>query len=176
MADLRQTNYLAGYPASLTARVHGLIREERLAGWLLDKYPRAHEVRNDKALYDYVFGIKQVHLRNAGQLGRVAYDSKLHVIRNALGMHTLVTHVHGARLKTRRELRVATLFRNMPEAFLRMIVVHELAHMREVNHDKAFYQLCEHMEPDYAQLEFEVRAYLTYLDADGPELWGAVAL
>jgi predicted metal-dependent hydrolase len=28
-----------------------------------------------------------------------------------------------------------------------MIVVHELAHLREREHDRAFYQLCCHMEP-----------------------------
>jgi predicted metal-dependent hydrolase len=49
--------------------------------------------------------------------------------------------------------------------FLRMIVVHELAHLKEYAHNKAFYQLCTHMEPDYHQLEFDTRLYLTHLDA-----------
>ena len=53
-----------------------------------------------------------------------------------------------------------------------MIAVHELAHLRERNHDKSFYQLCTHMEPQYHQLEFEVRVYLTHLDARGKKLWG----
>jgi len=43
-----------------------------------------------------------------------------------------------------------------------MIVVHELAHLKERNHDKAFYQLCQHMEPDYHQLEFDCRVYLLW--------------
>lgn len=47
----------------------------------------------------------------------------------------------------------------------------ELAHLKEREHNKAFYQLCRHMEPEYAQLEFELRAYLTYLDAGGTPLW-----
>ena len=50
------------------------------------------------------------------------------------------------------------MFKEMPPEFLRMIVVHELAHMKEREHDKAFYQLCMHMEPEYAQLEFDLRA------------------
>ena len=45
-----------------------------------------------------------------------------------------------------------------------MIVVHELAHLKERNHDKAFYKLCLHMQPDYHQVEFDVRVYLTGLD------------
>jgi hypothetical protein len=42
-----------------------------------------------------------------------------------------------------------------------MIVVHELAHLREFEHNKAFYRLCESMEPDYHQLEFDLRLWLT---------------
>jgi len=46
--------------------------------------------------------------------------------------------------------------------FLRMIVVHELAHLKEFEHNKAFYQLCCHMEPDYHQLEFDLRVFLCW--------------
>jgi predicted metal-dependent hydrolase len=55
----------------------------------------------------------------------------------------------------------------MPEAFLKMIVVHELAHLKEKEHNRAFYQLCEHMLPEYHQLEFDTRVYLTQLDLSG---------
>jgi predicted metal-dependent hydrolase len=43
--------------------------------------------------------------------------------------------------------------------------VHELAHLKERDHNKAFYQLCTHMEPDYFQLEFDLRLYLTHREA-----------
>lgn len=132
-------------------------------------------MRTDKALYGYVSEIKHEYLRNAGQLSRVEFDSKLHVVRNALGMHADISRVHGTRLKAKCEIRIASEFREMPPEFLRMIVVHELAHMKERDHCKAFYQLCLHMEPDYAQLEFDLRAYLTYLDAGGARLWGIEA-
>ena len=153
-------NYLAGYPANLTAQVQRLIEENRLADVLLKKYPLAHAVRTDKALYDYVHELKVEYLRNAGQLSKVAFDSKLHVIQNALGTHTSISRVQGTKLKSKREIRVATIFREMPPEFLRMIVVHELAHLRELEHNKPFYQLCQHMEPDYFQLEFDLRLYL----------------
>jgi len=167
-------NYLAGYPAALVKQVQQLIGQDRLAELLQNKYPRSHGVRTDKALYDFVLELKNEYLRNAGQLSRVAFDSKLHVIRNALGMHTSVSRVQGANLKSKKEIRVAAVFKDMPPQFLRMIVVHELAHMKEREHDKAFYHLCMHMEPDYAQLEFDARAYLTYLDAGGTRLWGGI--
>jgi len=101
----------------------------------------------------------------------VLFDSKLHVIRNALGTHTSISRVQGAKLKSKREIRVATIFREMPPEFLRMIVVHELAHLKEREHDKPFYQLCRHIEPDYHQLEFDLRTYLSYLAATGNRLW-----
>ena len=166
--------YLAGYPAHLVAQIQALIEQERLGELLLRQYPKAHDVRTDRALYDYVQALKDDYLRNAGPLSKVAYDSKLNVIRNALGTHTTISRVQGGKLKAKREIRVASLFRETPEAFLRMIVVHELAHLKERDHDKAFYQLCRHMEPDYHQLEFDLRAYLCYLEAGGRPLWSGL--
>ena len=46
---------------------------------------------------------------------------------------------------------------------LEMILVHELAHLKELEHNKAFYALCEHMLPGYHQIEFDTRLYLTML-------------
>ena len=62
-------------------------------------------------------------------------------------------------------------FKQAPEEFLKMISLHELAHLKERQHDKAFYQLCSYMEPRYHQLEFEVRVYLTHLEVSGARLW-----
>jgi predicted metal-dependent hydrolase len=169
-------NYLAAYPTSLTAPVQQLLAQNRLGEILRQKYPQAHAVRTDKALYDYVQEIKNDCLRNAGQLSKIAFDSKLHIIRNALGTHTTIARVQGSKLKSKREIRIATLFREAPPEFLRMIVVHELAHMKESAHDKAFYQLCQHMEADYHQLEFDLRVYLTHLEATGQPLWAPVAV
>jgi len=45
-----------------------------------------------------------------------------------------------------------------------MIVVHELTHFREAEHNKRCCQLYTHMEPDYGRLEFDLRLYLTHLD------------
>ena len=168
-------NYLAGYPVALADEVRRLIEQNRLADVLLRKYPLAHEVRTDKALYDFAQELKSSHLRNAGQLSVVLFDSRLQVLQHALGLHTRIARVQGAKLKAKREIRVATVFREMPRQFLQMIVVHELAHLKEGGHDKAFYQLCRHMEPDYHQLEFDLRAYLCYLDAAGAPLWSAAS-
>ncbi len=163
--------YLAAYPASLQQQVQQLLDQGKLGAMLLKKYPEAHGVRTDKALYDYVMTLKSDYLRSSEPLSKVAFDSKLHVIAHALGTHTTVSRVQGNKLKAKREIRVATLFREGPEEFLRMIAVHELAHIKEKGHDKAFYQLCTHMEPNYHQYEFDLRVYLTHMDVAGRLAW-----
>lgn len=155
--------YLAGYPAHLQQQVRELLEQQRLGEVLLRRYPQTHSVTTDRALYHFTAELKNRFLRNASPISKVSYDSKIHVIKNALGLHTAVSRVQGGKLKAKAEIRVATVFKTAPEAFLRMIVVHELAHLREKEHNKAFYSLCCHMEPDYLQLEFDTRLYLTYL-------------
>jgi UTP pyrophosphatase len=153
--------YLRGYPAEILAQVRELIAAGRLAEMVARRHPDAHNVRTESALYDYVNDLKSTHMRSAPPLAKVAYDPKLHIMKNVLGTHSAVSRVQGSRLKAKREIRIATLFKEAPADFLRMIVVHELAHLKEREHDKAFYALCLHMEPDYHQLEFDLRLWLT---------------
>ncbi|HBB23107.1 MAG TPA: metal-dependent hydrolase, partial [Pseudomonas sp.] len=84
----------------------------------------------------------------------------LDLTHRALGLHTAVSRVQGGKLKAKKEIRVAALFRDAAPEFLRMIVVHELAHLRESEHNRAFYKLCEHMLPGYGQIEFDLRLFL----------------
>ncbi len=167
--------YLAGYPEQLKAQVRQLLAQGKLGEMLLAKYRQAHGVRTDKALYEYVMALKNEFLHNTEPLSKVAFDSKLQVITHALGTHSTVSRVQGSRLKSKREIRVATLFRDLPAEFLKMIAVHELAHLKEKAHDKAFYQLCTHMEPHYHHYEFDLRVYLTHVDAAGKLNWAAPA-
>lgn len=154
--------YLSAYPLQLQDQVRRLIADDRLGEYLAKRYPERHTVQSDKALYAYVMELKQQYLRNAPGIDKVLYDSKLDVVRKALGLHTAVSRVQGGKLKAKKEIRVAALFRDAAPEFLQMIVVHELAHLREFDHNKAFYQLCEHMLPGYHQLEFDLRVYLTW--------------
>lgn len=156
--------YLSAYPAHLQEQVRRLLAADRLGEYLQQRYPERHPVQSDKALYAYVMERKQRFLRNAPGIDKVLYDSKLDVLRNALGLHTAVSRVQGGKLKAKKEIRIAALFRDAAPEFLDMIVVHELAHLREFDHNKAFYQLCEHMLPGYHQLEFDLRVYLTWRD------------
>ncbi len=160
--------YLAGYPLHVQARVRELIAQGRLGATLDEKYGQPHTVRNDGQLYDYVQALKDQYLKKSAPLGKVMYDAKLQVMKHALGTHTTISRVQGSRLKTSREMRIASVFRDAPAEFLRMIVVHELAHLKEAEHNKAFYQLCTHIEPAYHQLEFDLRLYLTHREMAQP--------
>lgn len=171
MTSSHDLPYLRAYAPALQAQAQALLAQDRLGALLQRKYTEAHAVRSDRALYDYTQALKARHLRNAGTVNKVLFDSKIHVVRHALGLHTHLARVQGGRLAARHEIRVASLFKQGPDEFLRMIVVHELAHLREKDHGKAFYQLCTHMEPQYHQYEFDLRLYLTHLDAGGAQLW-----
>ncbi len=156
--------YLGNYPPSLIAQVDSLIKSDQLASYLLERYPTPHNVANDNDLRDYVLSLKNLHMKKSQPLSKIIYDSKLHVVNNALGMHSYVARVHGGKLKTKNELRVSALFKKTPAAFLNMIVVHELAHLKEKEHNKAFYRLCLNMLSNYHQLEFDMRLYLIQLE------------
>jgi UTP pyrophosphatase len=158
---MQPLKYLAGYPEDVQARVRQLIAQGRLGDSLRQRYEGSHEVRTDRALYDFTLELKNRYMRNAAPLSKVVFDNQLQLLQHALGTHTTVARVQGSRLKAKREIRVASLFRETPPEFLKMIVVHELAHLKETMHNKAFYQLCTHMEPDYHQLEFDLRLYMT---------------
>jgi len=159
--------YLNHYNTALKEQVVTLIQNKKLPQFILDKYPTPHTISTDKALYEYTITLKNSYLKKSQPLSKVIYDGKIHVINNALGMHTFASRVQGNKLKSKNEIRVATMFKNTPEPFLKMIIVHELAHLKEKSHNRAFYKLCQHMEPNYHQFEFDTRLYLTAIDHFG---------
>ncbi|SDZ46779.1 M48 family metallopeptidase [Pseudomonas sp. NFIX28] len=156
--------YLQAYPATLQEQVRQLIAQGRLGDYLSQRYPGRHDVQSDKALYGYALELKQEYLRNAPAIDKVLFDNRLDLTHRALGLHTTISRVQGGKLKAKKEIRIASLFKEAAPEFLRMIVVHELAHFKESDHNKAFYKLCEHMLPGYHQLEFDLRVYLTWRD------------
>ena len=106
-------------------------------------------------------------MRKSPPLSKVRFDDKIDVIHNALGLHSQVSRIQGNKLKAKREIRVASVFKKATQDFLKMIIVHELAHFKERDHNRAFYNLCSHMQADYHQVELDLRLYLTYLQACG---------
>lgn len=154
--------YLQHYPANLQDKIRQLQSQNMLGDYITKRYPQQHTIQTDKALYQYSNEIKQAFLRNAPLLDKVHYDNRLDIEHHALGLNTAISRVQGGKLKAKKEIKISSFFKTSPAEFLRMIVVHELAHLKERNHDKAFYQLCQYMEPDYHQLEFDCRVYLLW--------------
>lgn len=160
--DPRLELYLGPYPATLRAQVGQLLATGRLGEHLERRYPRRHAIQTDGALYEYVLELKQRYLRSSAPLHKVVWQNKMDVMQKVLGLNTAVSRVQGGRLKAKAEIRIASLFKTTAPEFLEMVVVHELAHLREREHDKAFYQLCRHMLPDYHQIEFDLRLLMLH--------------
>ena len=127
--------YLTAYSAQIQLQVQQMLEQKNLEKYLLNKYPTIHEVTNDKALRGYVMSLKNQYLKKSAPLSQIKYDDKIHIINNALGLHTYVSRVQGNKLKSKHEIRIGSLFKKAPEAFLAMIVVHELAHLKEKDHN-----------------------------------------
>ncbi len=154
--------YIAHYPEHIQTQAATLLNSGRLGDYIEKNYPSKHEVQSDKALYHYINELKNDYMRKSGPLTQVSYNSKLTVLQHALGIHTYQSRVQGSKLKSHNSITVASLFKEAPPEFLRMIVVHELSHFKEKEHSKAFYQLCCHMEPDYHQFELDTRLWLQW--------------
>ena len=159
--------YLSSYSLTIQNQVQEMITNEKLSTYLLSKYPKAHQIYNDKALRGYVMNIKNQYLKKSEPLSQIKYDDKIHVINNALGLHTYISRVQGSKLKSKNESRIGAIFKKGTELFLEMIVVHELAHLKEKEHNKNFYKLCQHMQTDYHQIELDLRIYLTQIELFG---------
>jgi UTP pyrophosphatase len=155
--------FLPGYPAHLHAQVAQMHMQGELGEYIQKRYPQTHTIQSDKALYDFCTELKQRYLKNAPLLDKVHFDNKMTVEKQTLGLNTAISRVQGGKLKAKKEIRISAFFKTAPLEFLQMIVVHELAHLKERDHDKAFYQLCLHMEPNYMQYEFDCRVYLLWL-------------
>lgn len=112
-----------------------MLDKKTLSKYLLSKYPQAHNIVNDTALRTFVMDLKNQYLKKSSPLSKVQFDDKIHVINNALGLHSFVSRVQGSKLKSKNEIRIATVFKSAPEEFLEMIVVHELAHLKEKEHN-----------------------------------------
>lgn len=159
--------YIEHYPHEHKMQIRKLIEEDNLGRYLLKKYPSTHNITSDKALYAYTMEFKNSYFKKSEPVSKVVYDGKISDINDALGLHRVSIKNHGGRLRSKNDIRIASVLKCAPEAFLRMIVVHELSHLKERGHTKAFYALCESIEPQYHQLEFDLRVYLCYLDLHG---------
>lgn len=110
--------YLQGYPRPVLAQVSQLISTGKLTDWVKSIYPEYHQIRTDKLLLEYTMGFKNQYLKKSPPLNKVVYDNKIHIVNNALGLHSYVLRVQGKKLKAKNEIRIAELFRNAPSPLI----------------------------------------------------------
>ena len=118
--------YLQHYPTALQDKIRQLQAQDKLGEYIAQRYPQAHLIQTDKALYQYSNELKQEFLRNAPLLDKVHYDNRLGIEHHALGLNTVISRVQGGKLKAKKEIKISAFFKASPAEFLRMIVVHEL--------------------------------------------------
>ena len=161
---MTKIDYFHGYPQHIKEHFEHLIKNGHVRAYLLKKYPTGHQINTDKQLFEYANKLKQKFMKNSFQINKVKYEKQKDLIRNALGTHTFISRNHGGKLKSKHEIRIALSLKSAPEEMLQMLVVHELAHFKEKDHNKAFYNLCEYMQPNYCEVELDTLLYLTLLD------------
>lgn len=159
--------YFLHYSEEVQAQVTQLIEHKKLGTFFKSRYPEPHQIKNDKLLYEYVEGLRQQYLKNTPRVSQAKFEKRHNMVVNALGTHTFKTTRHGHKHKTSHQIHIATQLKHAPEAILRALVVHELAHFKEKDHNKAFYKLCQHMEPSYHQLELELRLFILMCETEG---------
>ena len=138
---MKVLQYVSHYPVNIVSQVKSLVEQNKLRDYLHNRYPNKHTISSEKALYSYVQDYKKRYIKQASPISRVSYDPKLQLVKHALGTHSYISRVQGNKLKAKQEIRIASLFKDAPQAMLDMIVVHELAHLKEKEHNKAFYKL-----------------------------------
>ncbi|MBI9106790.1 MAG: M48 family metallopeptidase [Spirochaetales bacterium] len=154
---------LSGYPDDVLIKVGSLIEQKKLGSYIEDRYPEKHHIITNKALFAYIQDLKRTFMKKASPVHKVLYDDSIETAYNALGLHSFVSRIQGNKLKSKSEIRIASIFKKAPADFLYMIAVHELAHLKEKEHNKTFYRLCHNMLSDYSQMEFDLRLYLIHL-------------
>ncbi|ROS01863.1 hypothetical protein EDC56_2312 [Sinobacterium caligoides] len=153
--------FLSSYPEQVQLKVQQLIDNGELLPMLRKRYPMEHQINNNRSLYDYTITLKNHFIKKSSPLSKVVFDGKLIVAERALGLHIYSRKVQGSKTKSKNIIKIAEVFKQLPAELLKMIVVHELAHLKHKDHDKAFYKLCCHMAANYHQLEFDTRLFLT---------------
>ena len=155
--------YFSAYSEQIKAQILSLLKSGQLSRYFLNKYPEKHQLKSEKQLFEYTNKLKQHYLKHAAKLDSVKYHKQQDLVLNALGTHTFKRHQQGNRLRAQHHIAISNQLKDAPEPIIRALIVHELAHFREKEHNKNFYRLSCHMEPNYYQLELDLRLFSVML-------------
>jgi hypothetical protein len=99
-------------------------------------------------------------MKKAPPAHKVVFDESEESLYNPLGLkdNDLILADNGHKIKN--VMRISSVYKNAPADLFYMVVVHELAHLKEREHNRDFDRLCHHMDGDYSQHEFDLRLFL----------------
>ncbi len=163
--------YFPGSPAHFFKDVLTLFESDKIKTYMKQKYKEKHSIQTDKQLYRYVNQLKNQYIKKSDPIHKIIYDSSIVLKKQALGIHAFKIKPHGRKTIRKNEIKISSTFKKMPLAFLEHIVVHELAHVKEKEHNKAFYRLCNNMQPAYHEVEVDLRLFLIYKDLGLEDIW-----
>lgn len=69
--------YLKNYPESIKEQIATLLTEQKLEKLLKMRYPINHNIKSDKALYQYTVNIKNTYLKQTSPLRRICFDEQI---------------------------------------------------------------------------------------------------
>lgn len=153
-------SFLEEYSQEEQSEIRSLMEEGKLESYINARYPEKHDIITDKALFTYTQGIRKKYMKKCPPAHKVVFDDKNETAYNALGDkdNELILTDNGHKIKN--VMRIASLFKTAPAELFYMVVVHELAHLKDREHSRNFYRLCEHMDNDYYEHENDLKLYL----------------
>ncbi|MDA3852405.1 MAG: DUF45 domain-containing protein [Spirochaetaceae bacterium] len=153
-------SFLESCSEKVQNKIGRIIEEGELEAYLKDLYPENNNISTDKALFTYAQVIRKKYMKKAPPAHKVVFDESDDHVYNALGdnINDLILSDNGHKIKN--VIRISSVYKSAPAELFHMVLVHELAHLKERDHSKSFYRLCQHMDDDYDQHEFDLRLFL----------------
>ncbi len=59
--------YIQGYPQNIVEQVSSLVDNGKLIPWFEKRYPDRHQIKSEKALYEYAIAIKNRYMKKASR-------------------------------------------------------------------------------------------------------------
>lgn len=163
--------YLKGYSDNIHMSVKNLIENDKLGIYLENKYKKVNHLNKDKELYNLAKEIKDKYMKKQKLPERIFYDNKIELQNQALGLHSYIPLKQGKKIKMKNEIKISSRFKELPYEFMENVLIHELCHLKEKDHNKAFYALCKNISANYFEVDLDIRIYLTYVDIYQRNLW-----
>jgi predicted metal-dependent hydrolase len=92
------------------------------------------------------------------------FQRRTSLLVQKLGLHTPPIYLSNAQSRwgscnSKGEIRLNWRLIQAPPHIIRYVIVHELAHLKEMNHSSRFWAIVASLDPDYKQAETDLKAW-----------------